>query len=302
MFLFYIIILFHNQITNKMADQVDNGYDTDYEHEHEHEHDHYVNQDIITDEHYLLLKKYILETLNPDAYKISKINTPEGETIPQLLIKIIQQKLIKFYQLHPDFSIKPHNDGIISDAYLHIPEVTNKIYDFLSPRISKEEYDILDSLTPCIKEPDYGSKYIETIKFYTNFIIIIFPLSEEDKTQSKTQCILKIDRYNDVKLGLPILTVYEGGNNIILDWNHPTHFRDDPSPFSKLIFRKNGIITDIYWTDLQGANYRHDLLPWHIALRPNRFDNCWYLDYNSHLKLPDDTLEAVKFSIHCCDS
>jgi hypothetical protein len=267
-----------------MAD--DNGYDTDYEHEHD------ANQDIaITNEDYLLLTKYICKTIKP-----------EDENIPQLLTKIIQQKLIKFYQLHPDFSIKPHNDGIIVDAYLHIPEIDNIIYEFLSPRISKEEYDIINDLYPDIKEIDYGSKFIDTIKFYSNFIIIIFPLNEEEKKHSKSQCILKINRYNDFKAGLPILTVYEGGNNIILDWNYPTNFRDDPTQFSKLIFRNTGIITDIYWTDLQGLDYRHDLLPSHIALRPNRFDNCWYLDYNSHLKLPDETFEVIKFSIHCCDS
>jgi len=277
----------------------DNGYDTD--HEHDHEHDHYANQDLdITDEQYLLLKNYILDTINPDAYKISKMSTQEGETIPQLFTKIIEQNLIKFNQLQPDFTISPHNDGIISHANLHSPEIENKIYEFLSPRISKEEYDSINALYPDVEEIDYGSKFIETIKFYNNFIIIIFSLNEEEKKE--TQCILKIDRYNDVQIGLPILTVYAGGNNIILDWNHPTQFRNDPTQFSKLVFRKNGIITDIYWTDLQGKYYRHDLLPFHIALRPNRFDNCWYLDYNSHLKLPDDTFEAVKFSIHCCDS
>jgi len=292
----------------------DNGYDTDYEHEHDHDHEYDANQDLdITDEQYVLLTKYILDTINPDAYKISKMSNQEGETIPQLLTKIIQQNLIKFNQLQPDLTISPHNDGVISHAYLHSPEIENKIYEFLSPRISKEEYDSINALYPDVEEIDYGSKFIETIKFYNNFIIIIFSLNEEEKEekeekkekkekQLKTQCILKIDRYNDVQIGLPILTVYAGGNNIILDWNHPTQFRNDPTQFSKLVFRKNGIITDIYWTDLQGKYYRNDLLPFHIALRPNRFDNCWYLDYNSHLKLPDDTFEAVKFSIHCCDS
>ena len=285
-----------NEVDNEVDNECDKGYDTDHDYDHDHE-NYYNYEPVVSDEQYLLLKKYILETIKPDAYKLTKIYNPDTETIPQLLTKIIQQNLIKFYQLHPDFTIKPHNDGIIDVAYLHIPEIDTKISEFLSPKISRDEYETINALYPYVKEIDYGSKFIETIKFYTNFIIIIFPLNEEEK-----QCILKIDRYNDARRGLPILTVDAGGNNMTLDWTHPSHFRDDPTQFSKLVFRKTGILTDIYWSDLHGANYRHYLLPWHIALRPNRFNNCWFLEYNSHLQLPNNTYEVVKFSINCCDS
>ena len=267
----------------------DNGYETD--------NDNYINQDQdqnsdITEDHYLLLKKFILETTKPNAYKLSKMYNPEVESISQLFNQIIQHKLITYYQLHPDFTKKPYNDGSISDCYLHIHEIDKRMYEFFSPHITKEEYDTLNSLYPSIKEVDYGSKFIETIKFYHNFIIIILPLNER---------ILKIDRINNTSFGLPILTVYEGGHILILDWNPPTN-SIDPTQFSKLVFTKTGIISDIYWTDSCATEYRDEILPSHIALRPNRFNNCWYLDYNTHVKLPDDTIDIVKFSIHCCDS
>ena len=58
----------------------------------------------------------------------------------------------------------------------------------------------------------------------------------------------------------------------------------------------------MYWTDSQGVTYRQDLLPAHIALRPNRFQNCWYLEYNSKLRFQDVNDESVNLSINCCDS
>ena len=289
---------------NELDNEVDNGYNTDPDHEHENDHGYYYEPEPephITDEQYLLLEKFILETTKPNAYKLSKIYNPDTESISQLLTKIIQQNLIKFYQLHPNFTIQPYNDGIIDAAYLHIPEINNRMYELLSPRITKEDYDTIDALYPSIESVDYGCKFIESIKFYSNFIIIIFPLNEEEKIQEKKQCILKINRYNDYNFGLPILTVFAGGNNIILDWTHPSNVLD-PTQFSKLVFKKSGIITDMYWSDLQGNEYRDELLPSHIALRPNRFNNCWYLDYNSHIRLSNDTFDVVKFSIHCCDS
>lgn len=275
---------------NNTAD--DNGYETDQDNVHNHDQDQEQNI-IITDEEYLLLKTFILETTKPNAYKLSKIYNPNVTSIRQLFIQIVQHNLIKYYQLHPDFTKKPYNDGSITiHAYLHLLEIDNRMYELLSPRITKEDYDAIDALYPGVKSVDYGCKFIESIKFYHTFIIIILSLNKR---------ILKIERDNKITFGNPILTVFEGGNTIILDWTHPSNILD-PTQFSKLMFTKSGSITDMYWTDLQGNEYRDEILPSHIALRPNRFNNCWYLDYNSHIKLPNDTFDVVKFSIHCCDS
>jgi hypothetical protein len=275
---------------NDTAD--DNGYETDQDNVHDHDQDQ-AQDIIITDEEYLLLKTFILETTKPNAYKLSKIYNPNVESIRQLFIQIVQHNLIKYYQLHPDFTKKPYNDGSITiHAYLHLLEIDNRMYELLSPRITKEDYDAIDALYPGVKSVDYGCKFIESIKFYHTFIIIILSLNKR---------ILKIERDNKITFGNPILTVFEGGNTIILDWTHPSNILD-PTQFSKLMFTKSGSITDMYWTDLQGNEYRDEILPSHIALRPNRFNNCWYLNYNTHIKLPDDTFDVVKFSIHCCDS
>jgi hypothetical protein len=271
-----------------MAEQSDNGYDTDHRHEEEEEEeeDNFVNIDN-TEEQTLLVKNYILESL--------KLN-PDIEYIRQLFNTIIDQNIIKSRDINQEFINKSYKSGIISDFYLHSPELDDKFYSLLSPQISKEEYDIINNSYPCIKEPDYGSKFITTIKFYSHCIIIILPLLQTSLS------ILKIDRKNDDKEMLPTLTVYDSGNIIILDWNHPTNFGRDSTQLSKLVFRKNGVITDMYWTDSLGVTYRQDLLPAHIALRPNRFQNCWYLEYNSKLKFQDVNNESVNLSIHCCDS
>lgn len=261
----------------------DNGYDTDHRHEHEHEHEDeeeaYIDN---TEEQTLLVKNYILESL--------KCN-PDIEYVRQLFDNIIHQNIIKPRDENQEFINKSYKCGIISDFYLHSPELDDKLYSLLSPQISKEEYDIINNSYPCIKEPDYGSKFITTIKFYSHCIIIILQ-----------QKILKINRNNDDKEMLPTLTVYESGNIMILDWNHSINFGRDRTQLSKLVFRKNGIITDMYWTDSLGSTYRQDLLPAHIALRPNRFQNCWYLEYNSNLTFQDVNDDSVNLSLYCCDS
>ena len=248
-----------------MAENIDNGYETDNAYE-DHEHD-------ILEAQTLLVQNYILETI--------KCN-PDIDYIRQLVNQFIEHNII---------TLNNPNQTTFDEFYLHSPYLDDKMYSYLSPQITKEEYDILDSLYPCIKEPDYGSKFINAIKFYTHCIIIILPHK-----------ILKIDRNNDVNEALPVLTVYESGNIIILEWNHSISFGRDITKLSKLVFRSNGVITDMYWTNLDGVEYREDLLPSHIALRPNRFNNCWYLEYNSKLSLQDQNDECVNFTIHCCDS
>jgi hypothetical protein len=264
-----------------MAEQGDNGYDTD--HRHEEEEEEYIDK---SEEQTLLVKKYILESL--------KCN-PDIEYTRQLFDNIIHQNIIKPSNENQDFINKSYKCGIISDFNLHSHELDDKLYSLLSPQISREEYDIINNSYPCIKEPDYGSKFITTIKFYSHCIIIILPLSP-------LLSILKIDRNNDDKEMLPTLTVYDSGNIIILDWNQFINFRRDITQLSKLVFRKNGVITDMYWTDSLGSAYRQDLLPAHIALRPNRIQNCWYLEYNSKLTFQDVNDESVNLSINCCDS
>jgi hypothetical protein len=269
------------------VDEYDNGYDTD----HEHVLDHHVNHDnpenlVFTEEHTLLVKNYILEC----------IKSEHPHDIRQLFDTIIEQRIIKAN--HQDYIDKPYKCGIINDFYLHNPELDDKIDWLLSPSITKTEYDILDSINPCIKSLDYGCKFIDTIKFYTDYIIIIFPLDE----QTNTQKILKIDRKNDIKEPTPILSVYESGTNIILDWNPFNGFGRDITKLSKLVFKKYGVVTDMYWTNAEGLAYRAGLLPSHIALRPNRFNMCWYLEYNSILVLEDKPDDIVNFTIECCDS
>ena len=147
---------------NDTAD--DNGYETDQDHVHDL--DQQEQNIIITDEEYLLLKTFILETTKPNAYKLSKIYNPDVESIRQLFIQIVQHNLIKYYQLHPDFTKKPYNDGSITiHAYLHLLEIDNRMYELLSPRITKEDYDAIDALYPGVKSVDYGCKFIESIKF-----------------------------------------------------------------------------------------------------------------------------------------
>jgi len=273
-----------------MAEQIDNGYDNGYDTDHEHVFEHHVNPENLdfTEEHSLLVKNYILECIKSD----------NPQEIRQLFNTIIDQRIIKAKHYHQDYIHKPYKCGIINDFYLHSLELDDKINCLLSPSISKLEYDILDSISPCINSLDYGCKYIDTIKIYNDFIIIIFPLDE----QTNQQKFIKIDRKNDIKEPTPILSVYESGTNIILDWNPFTGFGRDITKLSKLVFRKNGIVTDMYWTNAEGLAYRAGLLPSHIALRPNRFNNCWYLEYNSILVLEDDPDEYVNFTIECCDS
>ena len=290
-----------------MDELSDNGYDTDDEHEYEHDHEQHEQEDEnldMTEEQTVLVTNYIIESIK---------HSPNIQYVHELFNNIVQQKLIKARHYHQDLIDKPYIDGNISDAYLHNQEnndIDDIMYNLLSPTITKEEYDILDSLNPCIKSLDYGSKFIDFIKFYKDFIIIIFPLDEKINATTTTptttpttiQKILKIDRNNDVNESAPTLTVYESGNIIILDWNNFISFGRDTKKLSKLVFRKNGIITDMYWTNKTGEAYRDDLLPSHIALRPNRFQNCWYLEYNSTLILEDNLDEIVNFTINCCDS
>ena len=260
---------------------IDNGYDTGYEHEHEHEHDHEHEHEHEhdPDAHSALVRKYILETI--------KIN-PDIQYIRQLFNIIINQNLLN----------NQYINGIIDNVYLHNPEIDDIMLSFLSPYITKLEYDSIIELDQCLIEPNYGSKFIDSIKFYSNYIIIIFPLDEKTQTQK----IVKINRKNSEKESIPIFTVYESGNIIILDWEHPTNFNRDITQISKLYFKKNGRITDIYWSNKQGDEYRDNLLPSHSALRPNRFNNCYYFNYDSKLIFTDKDDEIVKFTIHCCDS
>ena len=276
------------------VDEYENGYDNGYDTDHEHVFEHHVNPENLdfTEEQTLLVKHYILESIKSD----------NPQEIRQLFDTIIRQNIIKAKHHHQDYIHKPYTCGIISDAYYHSPELDDKMCWLLSPSITKSEYDILDSIHPCIKSLDYGCKFIDTIKFYADYIIIIFPLDEKTNTNTNTQKILKIDRKNDIKEPTPILSVYESGTNIILDWNPFTGFGRDITKLSKLVFRNNGIVTDMYWTNAEGLEYRAGLLPSHIALRPNRFNNCWYLEYNSLLVLEDEPDEYVNFTIECCDS
>jgi hypothetical protein len=287
------------QIDNEYDTRYDNGYDTDHEHNHEEQeqNEHLDEQNFgITEEQTVLVKNYIIESIK---------HSPNTQYVRELFNNIIQQKLIKARDYHQDLIEKPYVDGNISDAYLHNQnndDIDYIMYNLLSPTITKEEYDILDSLNPCIKSLDYGSKFIDFIKFYKDFIIIIFPFDEKIDTPTPTQKILKIDRNNTIEELSPTLTVNENGNIIILDWKNMFTFGRDITQFSKLCFRKNGIITDVYWTNKEGIMYREYLLPSHIALRPNRFQNCWYLEYNSTLILEDNPDEIVNFTINCCDS
>ena len=100
---------------------------------------------------------------------------------------------------------------------------------------------------------------------------------------------------------------------MILDWNHLINFNRDITQFSKLCFTKSGNVYDMHWTNKHGVEYRDNLLPSHIALRPNRFNNCWYINYNSHshshMMLPKDNVDnnnnvgdVINFVIYCCDS
>lgn len=253
----------------------DNGYDTDNEYDID-----------ITEENTLLLKNYIIESLK---------HTTNTHNVRQLFNNIIRNKIIYSRYNKRELIQKPYNDGIVNKAYLHSPEIDDIMYAFLSPRITKIEYDSIIELEKCIEEPEYGSKYIESIKFYSNYIIIIL-------NGDKKQIILKIYRQYSENEACPLLTVYESGNILILDWNHPTNFSRNIGQFSKLVFTKTGIVTDINWINKEGNEYREDLLPSHIALRPNRFHNCWYLNYNSKLQLQDNTNEVVNFTIYCCDS
>ena len=248
-----------------MAEYIDNGYESDHAYE-DHAHD-------ILEAKTLLVKNYILETIkyNPDIHYIR-----------QLFNQIIERNIITLNNI---------NQNSFDEFYLHSPDLDDKIYSFLSQQITKEEYDIINSLYPCFKETDYGSKFINTIKFYTHCIIIILH-----------QKILKIYRNNDDKEALPLLKVDETGNFMMLEWHHAINFGRDTANLSKLVFRSNGVITDMYWTDSQDALYRKDLLPSHIALRPNRFSNCWYLEYNSRLLFEDQKDDSVHFIIHCCDA
>jgi hypothetical protein len=280
-----------------MADQIDNGYDTDHINEHEHIQEDQEVQEVqdyhldITEEQTTLIKNYIIKSIkhSPNPHQILSIR--------ELFNNMIQQNLIRPNNYHRDLVEKPYIDGIINYGYLHNPEIDNIMYTLLSPSITKEEYELLVVSDNCIKEPDYGSRFINSIKFYSNYIIIIFPLDEKKQTQK----ILKINRKNNDKEGVPTLTLYDSGNIIILEWNHPTNFDRNITQFSKLCFRKNGIITDIYWSSKEDDKYRDNLLPFHIALRPNRFNNCWYLEYNSKLTFEDKPDEIVNFTINCCD-
>lgn len=283
-----------------MADQIDNGYDNGYDTDHEHDHNHEVqnleeqNLDM-TEEQLVLVKHYIIESIK---------HSPNIPYVRDLFKNIIQQKLIKARQYHQDLTEKPYIDGSITDDYLHHPEIDDMMYHLLSPTITKEEYELLAISENCIKSLDYGSKFIDFIKFYKDFIIIIFPCDEKIEIQTKTptQKILKIDRNNTSEEATPTLTVNENGNIIILDWSNFISIGRDTTKLSKLVFRKNGIITDLYWSNKESVSYRDDLLPSHIALRPNRFQNCWYLEYNSTLILEDKPDEIVNFTINCCDS
>ena len=285
--------LINEQIDELINELSDNGYDTDYdydqEQEHEHENFHEYQNIEITEEQYSLIRNYILESL--------KLN-PDIQYLRQLFNNIIHQNLINARNYHYPLINKPYSNGTIDNIYLHNPEIDNIMRSFISPRITKVEYETLIELDHCIIDTDYGSKFINSIKFYSNYIIIIFPLDE----QTQTQVILKIDRKNSEKEDIPIFTVYVSGNIMILDWEHPTNFYRDITQMSKLYFTKNGRITDIYWSNNQGNEYRDNLLPSHIALRPNKFNNCYYFDYYSKLIFTDKDNELVNFSIHCCDS
>lgn len=288
-----------NEYDNEYDNRYDNGYDTDHEHDHEQQNLEEENLDM-TEEQTVLVKNYIIESIK---------HSPNIQYVRELFNNIVQQKLIKARHYHQGLIEKPYIDGNISDVYLHNQEsddIDTIMYSLLSPTITKEECDILDSLNPCIKSLDYGSKFIDFIKFYNDFIIIIFPCDEKIETQTQTrtqkQKILKIDRNNSIEESTPTLTVNENGNIIILDWSNFISIGRDTKKLSKLVFRKNGIITDLYWSNKESVSYRDDLLPSHIALRPNRFQNCWYLEYNSTLILEDNPDEIVNFTINCCDS
>ena len=185
-----------NEYDNEYDNRYDNGYDTDHEHDHDEQNEYLDEQNLgVTEEQTVLIKNYIIESIK---------HSPNMQYLSELFNNIIQQKLIKARHYHHDFIEKPYIDGNISDAYLHNQEnndIDDIMYNLLSPTITKEEYDILDSLNPCIKLLDYGSKFIDSIKLYNDFIIIIFPLDEKIDTHTPTQIqkILKIDRKNDVK-------------------------------------------------------------------------------------------------------
>lgn len=280
----------------------------------------------IIEEQTLLVQKFIIESLKTKIFKADtkESDSLEDQSIYNLYTTIINQGIIKpkiikshTYDTHDtrEFLNKQYNDGIIYDKYLHSHEIDNRMYSLVSPQITRDKYEAFVDLYPCIKEPDYGSKYIRTIQIFNDCIILILPLYDdgceklsgfkEDIKEHENKCkILKINRQNNITESDPILTVYGYGNIMILEWNHPLNFNRDTTQLSKLVFTKFGFVTDMYWTNSLGVEYRDDLLPSHIALRSNRFDNCWYLIYNSRIKISDqdDTYENVKLTIHCCDS